>query len=675
MMSLLGEIKRRKVFQVAAVYAVVTWLLVQIVATVEAPLNLPEWFDTAVIVFLAVGFPIAIILSWAFDLTPGGVERTGPAEGRPAETMPAKTGLAVNLTVIGVLALLVVLVGLYVFLRGEPVATTADADDRRSIAVLPLDNLSPDPENAFFADAIHGEILTQLAKIGSLKVISQTSVREYRDSPKNMREIGTELDVATILEGGVQRLGDSVRINVQLIDSDTDEHLWAEIYDRELSAENIFAIQSEMATAIANALSAALSPEEVARLNERATQNTRAYDFYLSGNDYFSRADQRSNVSLAVEMYERAVEEDPQFALAHARLSIAHSVMYWFSIDRTEARRNTALAELERARALQPDLPEAGLATAVYYYRGFRDYEQALAELAAVEPAMPGNSEIYETRAFVHRRLGNWDQAVADMERAIELNPRSTYLLMEHAATFEYLRDYAAAEQVAARGLELEPDDATLLTVAAEIQLIRDGDVPLLSGPNAAAFESDPFGLPIRWMVALRSNNYDAALDALEDWDGDTHDIPSEYAPRASWYGVTLQLAGRDDEAEPYFQAARAQIEVAMEDSEDDPRLHIALGEVLAGLGETDAAIRAAREGMALLPPSRDAAWGPQHQINAIVRVFIPAGALDAAIDELESYLAAPGIWSIEGLLPDPRLDPIRDDPRFQALVERYRRQ
>lgn len=674
MMSLLGEIKRRKVFQVTAVYAVVAWLLVQIVATVEQPLGLPAWFDTAVIVFLAVGFPIAIILAWAFDITPGGVERTGPVDRAPAETMPAKTGLAVNLTVIGALALLVVLVGAYVFSRGEPVAATADTEDRRSIAVLPLDNLSPDPENAFFADAIQGEILTQLAKIGSLKVISQTSVMEYRDSPKNMREIGEELDVATILEGNVQRQGDNVRINVQLIDTETDEHLWAEIYDRALSAESMFAIQSEMATAIAEALSATLSPEEIARLNERPTQNTRAYDFYLSGNDYYSRSDQIATIPLAVQMYERAVQEDPEFALAHARLSIAHSVVYWFSIDRTQMRRDTAAAALERAELLQPGLPEAQLARAIYYYRGFRDYEQALAELATVERAMPGNSEVYEIRAFVHRRLGNWEQAFADVARAIELNPRSTFLLMEHARTFGYQRDYDGAERGLARVREIAPDNPTANVLEIYIRLYRDGEMPFLRGSDVELEGGPAFRQWFLWVGSIYSRDFEAALGTLNSWDADVFEDISAYVPKASLYGVTLLLAERTEEAGTYFQSARAQIEEVMSTNLDDPRLYIALGEALAGLGEAEAAIAAAREGMRLLPTSRDALWGPDHQLNAIVRVFIPAGAFDAAIDELEIYLAAPGLWSIEGLLPDPRLDPIRENPRFQALVERYRR-
>jgi TolB-like protein len=279
-MSLLGEIKRRKVFQVAAVYAVVAWLIIQIIDVVSEPLSLPVWLDTVVIVLLAVGFPVAVILAWAFDLTPEGVVKdTGTVQS---------SGRRIEYALIG---LLVVAVGFLFFDAYVPEYTpipAADPADRRSIAVLPLENLSPDPDNAYFADGIHGELLTTLANIGSLKVISRTSVMEYRDSPKNMREIGQELNVATILEGDVRRAGDTVRINVQLIDANTDEHLWAEIYEREMTVENIFAIQSDIATRIAEALETALTPEEEAQINEVPTQNLRAHDFYLLAKEYIA---------------------------------------------------------------------------------------------------------------------------------------------------------------------------------------------------------------------------------------------------------------------------------------------------------------------------------------------------------------------------------------------------
>jgi TolB-like protein/Flp pilus assembly protein TadD len=567
------------------------------------------------------------------------------------------------------LVVIALIVGAYfLWPTGQPqdpvTASAARQTLLNSIAVLPFENMSPDPDNAYFAAGIHDDLLTQLAKIGSLKVISRTSVLVYRDSPKNMREIGRELGVATILEGGVRRAGDTVRINVQLIDAQTDKNLWAETYDRQLTAQNVFAIQSEMATSIAGALQATLSPQEVARLNEVPTQSTRAYDFYLIGNDYFRRPNDPTSLPLALQMYERAGEEDPEFAPAFAALSHAHSRFYWIGLDRTDSRLELAAEALHRAFDLAPDLPEAHLAAGEYYYRGFRDYDRALEEYLIAERGMPGSAELAVARAEIYRRLGQWDHALANCEQAIDLDPRNPLVFFQHAYTSVSLRDYAQAELYVNRALEIGPDAPNAASLKANIPLYRDGDHPTLL--IEGRFWS--------WLAAIYKRDYGAELEYLDHWEIEIHS-GSFYIPKASLYGVTYQLAGQPELAEPHFQAARAQVEEALAANAEDPSHYIALGEVLAGLGEQESAVRAARQAIALRPTSIDAVDGPNIQLDGIIRVFMPAGDYDAAIEELDAYLAGPGMWSIEGLLPDPRLDPIRDDPRFQALVEKYKRQ
>ena len=253
----------------------------------------------------------------------------------------------------------------------------------------------------------------------------------YRDTDKTLRTIGEELGVATILAGSVQRVGDSIRINVQLIDTRSDSHLWAEVYDRELAAENVFAIQSEMAASIANALEATLTPQDIARLSNIPTQNTRAYEFYLSGKQYANQANTGDlPVEIAIQQFERAVAEDPQFALAFAAQSIQHIGSYWYGIDRSDERRRMALAAAERALEIDPDLPEAHLAMGRYYYHGFRDYPNALRELEIAEQGMPFDSELLVTRSFIYKRFGEWDRAIAEMERALEFDPRNTNYCM-----------------------------------------------------------------------------------------------------------------------------------------------------------------------------------------------------------------------------------------------------
>ena len=677
MASVWGELKRRNVVKVAVAYAIVGWLLIEITATVFPIVQLPEWTVTLVTMLLILGFPVALILSWAYELTPQGIER---AKSVPlSESITRVTGRKLDFIIIGVLAIAVAVFAVERFVLVEeapmPLVST---DDRRSIAVLPFDNRSAQSEDEFFVDGIHDDILTQLAKIGALKVISRTSVMVYRDVTRNMREIGEQLGVATILEGGVQRAGDTIRINAQLIDAETDEHLWAEIYDRELTAQNIFAIQSEIATSIAEELQATLSPQEVARLNELPTDSTRAYEFYLSGNEYARRTDSRTFRLLAIQMFQRAVAEDPEFALAWSALSRTHIWVYFQGIDHAEMRRTLALEAVERALALEPDLPEAHLAMGYYYYQGFRDYDGALREFGIAERGMPGTLQSFLARAVIHRRLGQWDAALQNFERALTLDPRRPFA--DHLRTYIHLREYMQAEQGLQHLLEIAPDNPSANREMVRIPLFRDGEI----APAKEAVENSSRELTDRdrnwfgWIVALYERDYDTATELLGNLESDVLlEEGARYLTKASASGVTYQLAGSLELAEQAFQAARAQIEAMFEATpdEDDARLYVALGEVLAGLGEPEEAAQMARRAMDTLPTSKDPYVGPHVQLGAIIRVLVPAGDHDAALHELDAYLSAPGYWSIEGLLPDPRLDPIRDDPRFQALVEKYSRQ
>ncbi len=541
-----------------------------------------------------------------------------------------------------------------------------------SIAVLPFENLSSNPDDAYFVDGIHNDLLTQLFKISSLKVISRTSVAEYEDGKKNLRQIGRELDVATILEGSVQRSGDMVRINVQLIDAESDEHLWAERYDRELTAQNLFDIQSDMAISIASALQAMLSPEELARINDMPTVNMRAYNFYLIGNHYLRGTDNLTVFADAAQAFQSAVDQDPEFALAWAFLSRAHSGVYFF-VDHAEARRELAREAVERAFELQPDLPEAHFAMGYYYYHGFRDDENALQEWALAEQGMPGDSRVHLARAYLYRRMGNIEQSTASFEQAIELDPRNVEQLYVQAFTHLQLRDYTSTERVIDRLLELAPDRPLGYNLQGDLALWRDGDFT----SARTALENAPieFAAPqLSWVAALYERDYDAALGYLDDWGSDVDDRQHSFAPIASYYGLTYQLAGMPELAAENFRIARTKVDRALEGKPEDPRIIIALADILAHQGEGELAANYARRAMELLPTSKDALAGPPLHLNAIM-VLIAVGDYGAAVEELDAYLAGPGRWSVEGLLPDPRLDPLRSDPRFAAVVEKYRRQ
>jgi len=309
-----------------------------------------------------------------------------------------------------------------------------------------------------------------------------------------------------------------------------------------------------------------------------------------------------------------------------------------------------------------------------YYWQGFRDFDSALEEYTIAKLGMPGNAELYGALADLYRRVGEWDESLANYERAIELDPRNINYRLQLVRTYAPLRDYQQAEQAIERALEIAPDNPALYADKSRIPAFRDGDYSLYK----AVIENPPIALPNDWDAinvwqgALNNRDYAAALSHLDDWEFDTYTAaPWRYIPKASLYGVTYQLAGERELAEQQFRLAREQLETALRADSEDPRIYNALGTVLAGLGESEEAVRLARR--AIDATSSDTFARPNYQLDAIF-VFAMADDIDAAIEELDAYLGVPGWWSIEGLLPDPRLDPIRDDLRFQALVEKYRR-
>ncbi len=425
-MSLFDELKRRKVFRVGISYVIGAWVVAQAADLVAETFLAPVWVMQMIVTLLVVGLPVSLILSWVFDLTPDGIVRAQDVDS----SKPALSNTQTYSLLGGMFAVVTVILYLIWPQTSPPVPAVFD----NSIAVLPFANDSAAEEDAeFFSVGMHDEILTRLADITALKVISRTSVMGYRDTTKNMRQIGEELGVVYLLEGRVQRAGNRLRIIIQLIDATSDNHVWQDTYDRELTAENIFALQAEMATSIATELHQTLSPEMTARLDERPTQNTRAYEFYLSGEAYLKRL----QADVALRQFGRAVEEDPMFALAWAALSRAHSRAYWDGITRIDGQ------HLEKARdaaatafELAPDLPEAHFALGYFYMYVTREHEKSLAELALAARGMPGSSDVQETIAAVQRRTGDMDASIATAARAIELDPRNTRLILQQATSY-----------------------------------------------------------------------------------------------------------------------------------------------------------------------------------------------------------------------------------------------
>ena len=451
------ELKRRNVVKVAVAYAIVGWLLVQVAATFFPILQLPAWTVTFVAGLVILGLPLALILSWAYELTPGGMERTKAVPF--TESITKVPGRKRDFLIIGVLLIAVVFFAVERYGSFETTPTSSlRTDDRRSIAVLPFDNLSPDPENAFFADGIHDDLLTQLAKIGSLKVVSRTSVLEYRDSPKNMRDIGLELGVATLLEGGVRRAGDSVRINVQLIDAETDDHLWAETYDRELTAENIFAIQREMATSIAGELRASLSTEEVVRLGVLPTKSTSAYDLYVRGRFFWNQRT-KEGFDRAIEYFDQAIGEDPTYALAYAGIAsiyvlVGHELYSW-----SHPRDSYPQAEAAAQKALELDdtLAEAHSVLAEALTRYEWDFTSAEREHQRAIALNPNYATGHQWYSHYLLPMGREAESLAHSLRALELDPFNLIMNLHLGWHYFYVGEHELAIEQLQQTLELGP--------------------------------------------------------------------------------------------------------------------------------------------------------------------------------------------------------------------------
>src|SRR6201993_3911541 len=442
MTGFFDEVKRRKVYRVAAAYIIAAGGVIQVASAAFPAWELPNWALRLVIALLLLGFPIALMLAWAYDITPQGVRAT-PSPGVPVShrrrniIMLVATGVIISAAA-----------GFFLLPR-----VSAHKVDK-SIAVLPFENLSDDKENAYFADGIQDDLLTNLSKIGDLKVISRTSVMPYRGKASNLREIGKALSVGSILEGSVRRVGNRVRVNVQLINAENDEHIWAEDYDRELT--DVFAIQTDLAQKIATELRAKLSPSEKAQIEHKPTENGEAYLAFVQAHNLSGALEDFEKLKQSEQLYQRAIELDPNFALAIARYSQLESLILHL-FERTPERREKAQTLAARALQLQPDLPEAHLARGFSYYYGDNNYDAALKEFENAQRGLPNESEVYLSIGAIQRRQGKWAESTANLEKATSLNPKDTWPLQNLAMNYQMLRNFDAANKTVDRALQINP--------------------------------------------------------------------------------------------------------------------------------------------------------------------------------------------------------------------------
>src|SRR5438477_1180145 len=580
MSNFFEELQRRKVYRVAAAYIIAAGFIIQIGSAVFPAWELPNWTLRLVVVLLLIGFPIALILSWAYDVTAEGIRAT-PAVSAPGTRRRRNLILLVATGVIVSAA-----AGFFVL----PRASARKID--KSIAVLPFQNLSDEQENAYFADGIQDDILTNLSKIGDLKVISRMSVMSYRgEGTRNAREIGKALGVAALLEGSVRRIGNRVRVNVQLINANNDEHIWAEDYDRDLT--DVFAIQTDLAEKIASALQAKLSPNEKARLDRRPTENSDAYLLFLQAHDYTTRTDMFKDTSSKAEpLFEQAIKLDPNFSLAFADLSMVESWLY-HSFDPVPARREKARLNANQALRLQPDLPEGHLALGFSYYYGDRDYDRALAEFEIAKRGLPNEAQAYMAIGAIQRRQGKWTESTANFEKACALDPKNVNFLYNLGFSYVAQKKFETADKIFDRALAVSPESFSARALKGVVAIFSRGDLDAAENQLALAPATDSGGLVVsmRVWVMILQRKFPEALQAIQQFPKEVLDTHSGQSPKAFFEGLIYQYQGDKAKAEAAFERARVVAEQLVRESLNDAPLHAMLCEILAALGRKDAAI------------------------------------------------------------------------------------
>ena len=673
-----AELKRRNVYKVAVAYAVVGWLIIQIATQVFPFFDIPNWAVRLVVLTTIVGFPVALIIAWAFELTPEGLRRTETAdfEEQPEQSR-ARTWIYV-VVIAGAMAL-----GLFAIQRFTDRYAAAKRDailklSEKSIAVLPFESLSEDKSNAYFASGIQNEILTRLTRIANLKVISRTSTEKYQSHPENIKAIAAELGVGALLEGSVQKNGDNVHINAQLIDAKTDAHLWAQSYDRNL--QDVFAVEGEVAQTVADALKIKLLPAEVAKINTQPTQNPQAYAAFLKGEYKLHAAWTAGSASgedplkQAQQAYMEAIAIDSGFALAYAQLAYAQLTAYWFGVidgkaDPVPELLHQAKDNIDQSLELAPDLAAAHTYLARWHAWGYQDYAAAGAEYKRALAIEPTQSDAVLGLATISMRKGKPQEAIDRLTPALTWDPRNVLLLRNLGFGYTQNRDYTQAIETFRRILALAPDDAVDASNLADVLVLGNGDVTAASAilealPGAA--KTEPHVVAEQFHLKLLARDFEGASAFIEQTSATG--FPSDWA-RPFNLGIA-QYRLHDNDAKDSFEEAARLLEAEIAKHADQPLTHATLGKVFSYLGQPDRAVAEGQRAIDLLPISKNTLEGSQW-VEALAEIQSQLGHADVAFALLKQLLDMPAgdAMSVWALKLDPVWDPLRADPRFQNLI------
>jgi TolB-like protein/Flp pilus assembly protein TadD len=669
-----SELQRRNVYRAAVLYTMTSWLLIQVATQVFPFFAIPNWIVRLIIILLVLGFPIAVVLAWAFEFTPHGLVKTDELPPGRAPDWPVVH--RIYTAVIGILA---IAIAILLYLRFSPAGrATAEGIPGKSIAVLPFENYSAEKENAYFADGIQDDLLTNLAKIQDLTVISRTSVMKYRDAAnRNIKEIGKSLGVANILEGSVRREKDRVAVNVQLIDAQRDRHLWANRYDRTI--QDSLGLEGELATEIADALRARLTPEEKERVVKKPTQNAEAYILYLRALPYEQGPDTLlEDYRKAVDLYSEAIKLDPNFALARAHLASTCAEIFNF-YEPLESWRNRARAEAEAALRLQPNLGEGHFALGQCIYWFDQDYERALGEFGLAQKALPNDSNIGGYIGAIRRRQGHWEEALATYERVEKLDPQNPNIIRNVVFTNTSMRRWSQAAQAAARFRAVAPDSVVARVQSGYVDFSGHGDRNAIERwvtEIPAHLDPDGSVTGARWDGAMIRRDFSRAAAVLAQSElKEFSYLNGGLQPKSYFEGLTALAANEPATAQSQFALALPIFEKDLEQAPDSANRHANLGLLYAFMGKHDDAIREGQLAVALKPLSRDANDGAI-MLCYLALIQARVGENGPAISLIQRLLNTPGAvdsvdYSIT--LNDLRYrwewDPLRSDPRFQKLI------
>jgi TolB-like protein/Flp pilus assembly protein TadD len=674
-----SELKRRNVYKVAVAYAIVGWLLIQIATQVFPFFEIPNWAVRLIVLAIVIGFPIALIIAWAFELTPEGLKRTEDV-GHAAEKR-GKSHAWIYVVAVGA----VLSIGLFFFGRystGNNLAPrpseTGSSVPQKSIAVLPFENLSEDKANAYFADGIQNEILTKLATIADLKVISRTSTAKYKSKPEDLKTVSQQLGVATVLEGSVQKAGDKVRVNVQLIDARSDSHLWARSYDGD--AKDVFGVETEVSQQVADALRAKLSSGEINALATAPTRDPEAYDLFLKA-EYEHRA---ALAAVTVEAYERAaaayeqaLKRDPNFALAAARQAEVLLTEHWFTVPFDSARLAQVRATIDHALSIAPELAEVHVALGDFYYHGEREYEKALTAFRHAIELQPNHVQAREMISYVYRRQGQWERSVTELAKVQQLDPRNPEIAENLSVTYTFLRQWSDAKRVISRALALEPNSVLAKRQLFLICINGDGDIEaaqrsvadltpgLFQGQGLHGTLQNLLGEPTYFHVLRR--DFEAAL---KEWEKQTGADPAQRARKTAGRLAIRLLAGKALPPKAEIDEARTLVGTGLPEQPYGDRTSSPIAWLYLALGQRADAIAVAHRAADSLPIEKDAPLGAAFT-TGLAEIQAQAGQPRDAIAILRRLLSIPAgaVVSINRLKLDPVWDPIRNDPGFQQLL------